>query len=216
MGYFCFTSLTTSLQLLDEMAASSTYDRDFLTRLAAGDAGAFDVLFRRYYDPLFSAAFVYVKVRAMAEDIVQQVFLKLWEKRERLTAVENLEGYLFMAARNEILNCLRQQAVRRNYANLVKEMFREECDGPEAYLVAKQYGEIVQRAIGNLPPQQQRAWRLSREKGLCYDEIAQQMGIAIPTVKSHISGALKSIRGTLAVYQGDLLFPLLALVLLRP
>ena len=147
---------------------------------------------------------MYIKLHELAEDIIQQVFLKLWEKRDILYGIDKLENYIFILTRNEILDYLRKQSVRQKYINRIKELFQEESRTPEQYLIAKQKGEILQKAVVSLPPQQQQAWRLSREKGLCYEDIAAEMGISLSTVKGHISCALRSIRQTLSLYKSDL------------
>jgi RNA polymerase sigma-70 factor (ECF subfamily) len=189
--------------------ASLPNEKDILLRIAKGDTVAFGIVFNHYYDHLYTVALIYTKVHELAEDIVQQVFLRLWEKRASLTGVCDLESYLFISTRNEIVNCMRKQVVRRKYIVRIKEMFEEESGTPEQDLIARQRTEAVQKAIQQLPPKQQQVWKLSREKGLSYEDIAAQLGIAIPTVKGHVSSALRSIRQFLTFYRHDL-FILLA------
>jgi len=184
-------------------------EKEILLRIAKGDTVAFGIVFNHYYDHLYTVALIYTKVHELAEDIVQQVFLRMWEKRTRLTGICDFESYLFISTRNEIVNCLRKQVVRRKYIDRVKEMFEEESGTPEQDLIARQRTHAVRKAIQQLPPKQQQVWRLSREKGLSYEDIAAQLGIAIPTVKGHVSGALRSIRRFLTFYRHDL-FILLA------
>ncbi|MEP7259145.1 MAG: RNA polymerase sigma-70 factor [Flavitalea sp.] len=179
-------------------------ERETLLRISRGDCYAFESLFRAYYDHLYSTAIMYIKMHELAEDIIQQVFLKLWERRSTLLRIDNLENYIFILTRNEILDHLRKQSVRQKYINRIRELFEEESRTPEQYLITKQKVEILQKAVVSLPPQQQQAWRLSREKGLCYEDIATEMGVSLSTVKGHISCALRSIRQTLSIYKSDL------------
>jgi RNA polymerase sigma-70 factor (ECF subfamily) len=179
-----------------------------------GDKDAFEYLFRRYYDVFYSTALTYLKVRERAEDVVQQVFMKLWEKRAGLTGISSPESYLFIMMRNEVLSVLRQESRRSRYRQRIKELFSEETGTPEQSLINKQKKDILEQAIGQLPPRQREAWRLSRDKGLSYEEIARAMHLALPTVKGHISAALGFIRGYLSIYRDELLTTIIVITLL--
>lgn len=169
-------------------------EKDLLSRTAAGDAEAFRHLFRQYYGPVYSVALRYTKVHDLAEDIVQQSFLKIWEKRSTLSAVIRFDSYLFRIARNEIISQFRKQAVHTRYLQHIRELFEEEQNSPEDQLIARQRRSVVQELISKLSPQQQLAYRLSRDQGLSYEEIAVAMGLSVSTVKGHITAALRSIR----------------------
>jgi RNA polymerase sigma-70 factor (ECF subfamily) len=169
-------------------------ERELLRQLASGHEGAFQTLFQTYFDRLYAAAFTYTKVHEQAEDIVQQVFLTLWEKRAALPSIDSLEDYLFIIARNLILGQFRRQITHRKHLTYLRELFEMPGSSPEELLISRQQWGLLEEAVRRLPPKQQEAYRLSREKGLSYEEIAQQMHISRDTVKEHISKALKSIR----------------------
>ena len=191
--------------------ASLPNEKEILLRIADGDTIAFGMVFNHYYHHLYTVALIYTKIHELSEDIVQQVFLRIWEKRAGLTGICDFESFLFISTRNEIVNCLRKQVVRRKYTAHIKEMFEAESScTPEQYLIARQRLDVVQKAIRQLPPKQQQVWKLSREKGLSYEDIAAQLGIAIPTVKGHVSSALRSIRQFLTFYRHDLFILLTA------
>jgi len=193
---------------------STLYNEKELLRLVAqGDAKAFQHLFLTYYDLIYSTSLLYTKVHEMAEDVAQQVFLKVWEKREALATIEKFDAWLFIMTRNEVINILRKQSSHRHYLHHLQEMFREEGDSPEDQLIIKQRRAIIQLAVENLPPQQRQAWRLSRDKGLSYEEIAADMGISINTVRGHISTALRSMRELLRHYREELMLLLSAWLL---
>lgn len=184
-------------------------ERELLKQVAAGDMKSFHQLFAAWYDRLYSAALVYCKVHEQAEDVVQQVFMKLWEKRDTLSRVENPADYLFIITRNEVLNQLRRNTLHDNYKRHIRELFSEEAGSPEEMLINRQRRQIVQQAVSSLPPQQQEAFRLSRDQGLSYDEIATNMQLSLSTVKGHISKALQAIRTYLQAHQNELLIMLL-------
>nr|WP_283093152.1 RNA polymerase sigma-70 factor [Chitinophaga hostae] len=190
-------------------------EKEVLKKVSQGDSAGFQLIFTHYYDTLFSVALSYIKVSEWAEDIIQQVFLRIWEKRHTLPDIDHFDRYIFILTRNEILSSMRKQIVRQKYKVRVREMFQEEFNTPEQYLIAKQKGETIRKAVGNLSAKQQQAWKLSREKGLSYEEISTEMGISIPTVKSHISNALGAIRKFLADYRYDLYILLIISLLLQ-
>lgn len=164
------------------------------------------------YDKLYSVALMYLKVHELAEDSTQQVFLKLWEKRDALAAVEDLDAFLFITARNEIFNSLRTRSRQESYRELIRELFMQEAGSPEELLILKQRSRLIDQVIGRLPERQQQAFRLSREKGLRYKEIAGVMKISVPTVKEHISNALQQIRSTLLIHKDEWLLLLIYLL----
>jgi RNA polymerase sigma-70 factor (ECF subfamily) len=122
-----------------------------------------------------------------------------------LASVENIDSYIFITARNEVSNQLRSLATQQHYRKLVKAIFMQEADSPEELLILKQRAKLIERVIGKLPARQQQAFRLSREKGLRYKEIAGIMKISVPAVKEHISNALRQIRASLLVHKDELL-----------
>jgi RNA polymerase sigma-70 factor (ECF subfamily) len=187
-------------------------DNQLLHLVAQDDAKAFRHLFLAHYDLIYSTSLLYIKVHELAEDVVQQVFLKVWEKREMLPAIEKFDDWLFIITRNEVINVLRKQSSLRHYLRHMQDLFEAEAggEGPEEQLIVKQQRAIIQLAVKKLPPQQQQAYRLSRDRGMSYEEIATDMGLSINTVKGHISTALRSIREFLRHYRDELTLLLLA------
>lgn len=180
------------------MTSPGTYEiQDLLKRVAKADPLAYKELFERYYDLFYSTALRYLKVHETAEDLVQHIFLKIWEKREALVAVDNPDGYLFIIARNEILSVLRKKSVDTRFIDFVGELFADENDSPEQGLISKQNRVRIEQAIQTLPPQLQQAYRLNKENGLSYKETAQAMDLSLNTVRGYISSAMQSLRESL-------------------
>lgn len=180
-------------------------ETELLAQLAKGNEYAFRELYLAYFDRIYSAALAYTKVHEQAEDITQQVFLKIWEKRDSLIKVDNLESYLFIIARNAIFSQFAKLATQQKYFYHIRELFEEESGNPEASLIHKQEKAILERAIEQLSPRQQQAYRLSREKGFSYEEIAQVMNITKPTVREHMVNSMHSIRKFLLAYKNQLI-----------
>ncbi len=163
--------------------------------------------------------FKYTNRSTDAEDIIQSVFVKAWEKRHVFKEMENPMNWFFITARNEYQDRFRKTRQSRRYQQYLQEVFNESDISPESILANKEYANIYHQAIKNLPEKQQMAYQLSREKGLTYDEIATEMKVEKSTVKEHIGRAIRSIRAFF-LYQtsqtGEFILFLLFFKLLSP
>jgi RNA polymerase sigma-70 factor (family 1) len=184
---------------------SQLEENECIHRLATGDPQAFRCLYLKYYDRLYAVALMYVKRTDMAEDTVQQVFCKIWEKKSQLPAFDKFENYLFILTRNEIIGIMRRGATRLNYLNSRASGQPAYVESPEDILIGKEKKQILNQAVLRLTPQQRTAYQLSRIQQMSYEEIANEMGLSISTVKWHISAALHSIRTFLKQHERELL-----------
>ena len=169
-------------------------DKELLRRIAAGEEQAFTVLFWRYKDLIYSTGLRLTGSVTEAEEIVQDVFVKLWTKRLDMPDITSLEGYLFMMARNYTYNSL-QRTVR---AIATGGVIPEERDvheaAADALLEEKELNEFLHQAIHQLPPQQQKVYKLIKQNGLTKQEVADRLGISVHTTKSHFDAAVRAIR----------------------
>ncbi|MFX1705066.1 sigma-70 family RNA polymerase sigma factor [Chitinophaga sp. CC14] len=156
------------------------------------DASTFKEIFFEYYNSLYAAAFAYTKSHEESEDIVQQAFLKLWVKRDTVKPTD-LKGYLFITAKNIILNRFHHLIVSRKHLKIIKASFEVDTFTPENYSINRQRGQFLENAIKNLSPRQEQAYRLSRQQGLTHEQIATCMGISKLTVKNHIAKSIAHI-----------------------
>ena len=181
-------------------------EKQLLLKISEGDGDAFQHLFDRYYGVIYSASFRYLKVHELAEDMAQASFLKIWEKRNNLSHVERFDHYLFRIAHNEMADHFRKNSKRDKHIQRIQELFEEETGSPEELLISKQKRTLIADVISGLPPQQQTAYKLSRDEGLSYQEIAERMQLSINTIKVHISQALKSLKTFFAQHKDEYLF----------
>lgn len=172
---------------------ASPDERLLLERVAAGDEKAFAVVVERYWKNIYGQALTYVKSTHQAQDIVQEVFIKIWEKRQSLDRIERFDSFLFIVARNHIISELRKKIALPLERDML-EMVREEGALPDKQLSLKQLQQHLAMAITHLPPQQKVAYLLSRDENLSFEAIAQRMGLSRETIKKHICRALNSIR----------------------
>lgn len=193
-----------------------TYDEaEELTLLARGDEHAFAKLYNRYKNRVFTTAMRYLKVRELAQEVVQETFLKVWELRATFGTVKNAEAYIFTMARNRTLTHLKKltndQAAQVQYA--VTNTRREVAGGQE--LLEEENDRILEQTLGLLTPQQRKVYALSREEGLSHQAIAERLNISTNTVNNHIKDSLKVMRRRLQPYIGMAVLPTLLMCLSR-
>jgi RNA polymerase sigma-19 factor, ECF subfamily len=174
-------------------------DRDLLERLRQGDTAAFDAIFRTWYGPLVGTAERMLRDRAVAEELVQDVMLELWRRRETLAADGSAQAYLFQATRNRVLNHLRHLKIEQRSE---PEVRTEASSTPhaDAAVVQEELDVAVQRAVQSLPERCREVFELSRVHGLKYAEIAQTLGISVKTVEAQMGKALRMLRERLAAW----------------
>jgi RNA polymerase sigma-70 factor (ECF subfamily) len=163
-------------------------EKELLCRVAKGDEAAFGVLFHAYHQRLGAYIYRLTESFTATEEIVQDVFVKIWLKRATLSEVDHFDAYLFTAARNHAFNYLRKLARERAHqASLPAEeaVVEEEPD---------QRAALLEQAISHLPRQQKNVYLLHRRQGLSHAEIAEHLHLSVETVKKHMSLALRSIR----------------------
>lgn len=163
--------------------------------IAAGDRAAFEALFRLHYGPLCAFARGYVKDADQAEDLVQDLFFRLWLDREKLQVTTSVKAYLYAAVRNRCLSAVktgaRVRALNEERDDRMQQEERTEDEHTER--IAR-----VQAAIEALPEERRRVFKLSRYEGLKYQEIAERLGISVKTVENQMGSALKTLRAELA------------------
>lgn len=152
---------------------------------------AFKQLFLKYHQQLGTHIFRITNSRDLAEEIVQDVFLKIWMSREVLAGIHNFKAYLFVISKNHTLNCLRKLSRERHHLNTCEEnyMMSLSAESDDSNI----YHSILDEAIDRLPPQQQRVYLLSRHERLRYVEVANRMNISHESVKKYLSIATASI-----------------------
>lgn len=177
--------------------------------VAQGDTLAFEQLFRTHWDAVFSFAFLMMKNADLADDIAQDVFLDFWKEREKMDVVENVKGFLLNSVKFAVHKRLRRMKVEEAYKNYQAGRIDLSAGG-DGNLQLKELQETLREGISRLPPQQQRAFRLSREQGLSHEEISAEMGVSRKTVKDYIVRSIAFLRLYLGQY-GDISIYLLLL-----
>jgi RNA polymerase sigma-70 factor (family 1) len=193
---FIFIYLTS----LDTLAAydlpdpATYHDTEWLQELIKGNPNAFRSIYETYQQPLFSFAFYLTKSKDIAEEVLQEVFIKLWEKRAQFQPDTLLLPYLKKMTQNLVLDLFRKANRDRGYQqHLYQAMIKASRQTPDV-LLEKELSHIYFEAIQQLTPQQKLIYSLHRDEELNYQEIADRLGLSHNTVRNHMTGAIRSIR----------------------
>ncbi|WP_353719875.1 RNA polymerase sigma-70 factor [Dyadobacter sp. 676] len=184
-----------------------------MAKISSGDPHAFAALFHDYQGLVYSFAKRLTRSETLAEDIVQEIFLKIWLGRAALGSVDNFGAYLNRTVRNHSLNVLRQIARQARASQELGLVTPQEIRETEAYLDLKESETILAQALKSLTPQQRQVFLLCREDGLKYEEVAARLQISPLTVHSHMKQALKTIRSYFKDNLG--VYPILLFYLFR-
>lgn len=180
-------------------------DDDLIALLKKDDSIAFETLYLRYSEKLYYFAIRYLKSKEDAEGLVQDIFTKIWEIRKNLNSGQSFSSFLFTIAKNTIFNKHRKKLNENAYREHLRNYFDEVYDKTENDIILDDMKARIDKSVEKFPPQRKLIYQLSREEGLSYKEIAEQLGISEKTIEAHIRLALKTLRSALS---NELLFPL--------
>lgn len=158
----------------------------------------FSEIFREHEQRLYTLAFRLTKSDQYAKDIIQEVFLKLWEHRENIHTIHNMEAWLYRLTENKTIDFLRKVAADSRLKEAIWNKMQQIINEAEVCVAVKEYNQIIQKAINQLPPQRRLIYQLYKEEGLNYQQIADELHISKHTVKNHLFTAVRSVRNFLS------------------
>ena len=175
-------------------------EKNIFDRVKNDDMLAYEVLFRKYYAILCNYSFKIVKDIDIAEEIIQDLFFNIWEKRHELEIESSVKSYLFKSAYNKSILFLRHKSVTEKYERYVRntELF-DEPDASEE-LSLKELNEVIDKTLEELPERSRKIFSLSRFEGLKYHEIAEKLSLSVKTIEANMGRALKLFRKNIKTY----------------
>lgn len=174
-------------------------EKELLAQIAAGDEESFKTLFSNYNERLFKYISTIIKSREVAEEVVMDVFLKIWLGKEIITQIENFDAFLFRVAHNKSIDFLRSVARDPVFRDMLwEEIQLPGSDQADASLLRKEFQSKVREAISLLSAQRRKAYQLSRDEDMSHEQIAQHLGLSRNTVNNHIVEAQRFVRSYLA------------------
>ncbi|MFY0605420.1 MAG: RNA polymerase sigma-70 factor [Cyclobacteriaceae bacterium] len=172
-------------------------DQLLVDRLRSKDTRAFELVFNQFYGLLKSYAMRFMDDPEDAEEIVQEVFVKFWEKCESIAPDSSIKSYLYRSVHNTCLNTIKHEKVKDSYRQYMVHMMEEASEDDFNEKETENLQKRIYDAVDDLPPRCSEIFKLSRFDGLKYQEIADHLGISIKTVEVQMGKALKNLRESL-------------------
>lgn len=179
------------------MSTEST--ENFASLLQSGDENAFQAIFHEFYIPVCKTVQRFIRDKNIVEDLAQDIFVRLWERREQINITASLGAYLHRMAVNEALTHLRRQK-KFQINDIAETDFKANDHSTDEVMVGNELKDNIQAAISQLPPRCQTIFKLSRYEQMTYKQIGEQLDISVKTVENQMGKALKILRGLLQNY----------------
>lgn len=183
-------------------------DRKTIEQLLGGNISTFETVYKTFFKPLYVYAYTMLQEEMQAEEIVQGLFLKIWERKEKINIESSLKAYLYKSVYNESLNYIKHVKVKVSYENHATQVMKQtQSESPAQKVMYKNLEDRLRTALNELPEQCRTVFQMSRYEELKYREIATRLSISEKTVENHMGKALKLLRLKLA----DLMISILAI-----
>jgi RNA polymerase sigma-70 factor (ECF subfamily) len=176
--------------LLQPNADMNTLDAVLVERLHENEVAAFDTLYWKYHEVVYRNIMKLVKETVVAEDILQEVFIKLWEKRQEIKASQSVAGWLFVISFNLSVNYSRKKLREQTFHQKLLALDPGEETGLDRKVMQEVQYHLLEQAIAELSPQRRRIVTLCKLEGKTYEEVANELNISRNTVKEHLSAAM--------------------------
>ena len=184
-------------------------DQDLLLQIAGGNEQALARLVRLYWKNVYGHSLAWIKSAEEAEELTQDIFLKVWNARDRIPQLDNFENWLFILSRNAILSAVRKRLSRPTF--LQEQELEGSAFRPDHLSENRQHYRIFLQGISLLPEKRQQVFRMSRLEGLTHEQIAERLGIHKDTVAQYIVKAVAFLKGYLQEHLGDSLVVIILL-----
>lgn len=173
---------------------------ELIGRLKHHDKEAFNLLFYMYAEKIFKFSLTFFNAEAEAEEIVQEVFLKIWLKRKTISNPSTFNAYIYTIAKNLIFNNLKKNIYKKKYESYLYSNHQAHQNDTENEVLYEETKQRIEKALDQLPKKRREVFLLSRQEGFKNKEIAEKLNISIKTVESHMSLSLKYLREVLRIH----------------
>lgn len=177
------------------MTSYSAYtDQELMALLKDGDSMAFTEIYNRYFELLYLHALKRIKEEDESEDLIHDLFIRIWEKRAELVFNTTLSAYLYKSVKNRVINALSHQHIKTNYLDSLQEYIDAGVYCTDEAVRIRELAHQIEREISRMPKKMQEVFQLSRNANLSHKEIAERLGISDKTVKKQIGNAIRILR----------------------
>lgn len=169
-------------------------DSELARKIKSGEKNAYQELFERYAPRIYQFSLSYLKNKSDSEELVQDVFLKIWEKRETLDQSKNIKAFIFKIAVNTIYDFIRRKNIESAYKEFAGSNFESQHDSTWHQVIFDEMVDNLDVLVGQMPQERQKIFRLSREDGLTNEEIALKLNLSIRTVENQLYRAISFLK----------------------
>ena len=174
-----------------------------LRKIRSGDISSFETLFHQYYNGLCGYAESLLGMKEVAEEVVQDVFFNIWKNREALRIRYSLQSYLYRSAYNNSMMYLRKMRREHFLEDLSRPEPSSDAPDPSQLIQLNEVSDLINQTLDKLPERTREIFRLNRQEGLKYREIAQKLSISEKTVEANMGKALKALRNSMERYEQE-------------
>ena len=200
-GLFHSNFIMSLYKNIPEIVGLNTCDKQFHRQMTGGDQQVFTELYERYWEDLFITAAKSLRSKEEAADVVQDVFLSLWNRRNELDLQGSFSAYLHTSVRYKCIHYIEKNITRHDYlVQLAEVAISTSFPDVEINLRLKELEQIINETVDKMPPKMQEVYKLSRQEHLSYKEISDYMSISAETVKKHVQHALRLIKKGMTPY----------------
>lgn len=172
-------------------------EKELIIRLIEGDAEAFEKIYYTYAERVYYFAYRYLQNEEDTEEIVQDVFTRIWENRDKIDPELSFSGYILTTTKNTIFNINRKKVNHQAYCTYLINYLQQSRHHVEDQIIYNDLMELLEKTIADLPPKRQEIFRLSRFQGMPYKEISRKLSISEKTIETHMRLALRDIKRVL-------------------
>lgn len=177
---------------------SSPDEKLLLQEIREGSNSAFATFYKQNFAIIKSFVIRYVKCSDLAEDLSQEIFIKIWEKRSNIPELDSVRSYLFVIARNHTFTFLKKAAAEQHLKEHITSSLLTSATITEDHLISDEYARHLKMMIGTLPSQTQRVFKMCREEEKSYNEVSRLLGISKDAVKKHMVRSMKILKPILS------------------
>lgn len=180
--------------------------KDIFVKLSEDpDRALFNFFFDKYYKKLIWFALLFVKNNDAAEEVVSDVLLNIFRKRKKLAKSANIEGYIFISVKNQCLKYLRKNKRQVYFENFESEanLLMTTIVSPEYEIIENEFSVVIKKTLDSLPPKRRIVFRMIKEEGLKYQDVANLLSLSVKTVETHMGLALKTLHTNVENYKND-------------
>lgn len=169
-------------------------ENELIQKISQDDSIAFEALYNHYRMDIYRFIYKFIKSPELSDDLCQEIFIRIWESRNNLVVIKSFKPYLYTITKNHTLNFLKRASVDSKAMGVIYSTFSEKRNEMEDNLITNEYLNHLRNILNTLPPQSREVFKLCRQQGHSYDEVAQMLGISRSCVKKHMVRSMRTLK----------------------